>query len=231
MTPDSSTPPRPDSPPLALPQRRTRLRFTVKQVAILLGFFTSLTGTLGSFLLLDALNKEMNQLSTQQASAKREIEQLQRAASEYFLCSQQGDLVYSLSLQTTTRQDLVALLYQGNLLDRATPVRNIIGSLAISQVLDYRTTYDQYEALNRAAREQLSFDRFVKLKEFEHDMVEQSTKRIAELYNQLGVLGQKIDLASRRLASRQHLALILSVLGTTMLLFANLLIERGQGAR
>jgi hypothetical protein len=43
----------------------------------------------------------------------------------------------------STRRDLLGLLYQGNLLDRAEPVRNMIGALALARLLDmfeHRTT-------------------------------------------------------------------------------------------
>lgn len=204
---------------------------TAKHAAILLGFITSMLGTVGSFLLIDAPNREFTQLNALQADAKRQIEQLQAASSEYFLCSQQGDLVYALSLQSSSRQDLVALLYKGNILDRATPVRNIIGSLAMNKVLDYRSTYSHYEGLNDAAREELSLGRFVALKEFEREMVERAGKRIAELFNEVSNLNQRIGAAERRLSQRQHFALALSALGATLLLFANLLVERNQPGR
>jgi len=173
-----------------------------------------------------ALNRELRQLGDQKAAATREIEQLQATTSEYFLSSQQGDLVYALSLQASARPDIVPLLYKGNLLDRATPVRNVIGALAMSKVLDYKSTYGQYEKLNDAAREELSFDRFMAVKVFERDVMQGATQRVAALYDIVATLQQRIEAAERKLASRQRVALALSVLGATLLLYANLVVAK-----
>ena len=50
------------------------------------------------------------------------------------------------------------------MLDRATPVRNMIGALAIAKQLSYRQTYDAYEKLNDETRTNLTFENFTKLK-------------------------------------------------------------------
>ena len=109
-------------------------KINAKHAPILLGFLTSVLGTVGSSFFIEGLNKEIGRLTDQRNESSREIELIQAASSEYFLSSQQGDLVYALSLQATARQDIVGLLYKGNLLDRATPIRNLIGSLAIAKV-------------------------------------------------------------------------------------------------
>jgi hypothetical protein len=50
----------------------------------------------------------------------------------------------------------------------------------------------------------------------------------AELFKAIAQLQQQIDAAEGRLSRRQRFALALSVLGATLLLLANLVVEHGE---
>jgi hypothetical protein len=128
-----------------------------KPFVIVVGFVSSLLGSLGAFLLIGALNDQLKEASDRSHGARQEIDRLGSLASEYFVANQQGDLIYLLGLQGNARPELARLIYQGNILDRATPVRNLLGSLALAKVLDYRATYDAYEKLSDAARASQGF--------------------------------------------------------------------------
>lgn len=71
------------------------------------------------------------QLADRRNGAVHEIDKLGGFANACFIANQQGDLIYVLGLQDTARIDIIKLIYQGNVLDRAEPVRNLIGALAI----------------------------------------------------------------------------------------------------
>jgi hypothetical protein len=54
-------------------------------------------------------------------------------------------LIFILSQQEGARRELASLVYKGNMLDRATPVRNMIGALALAKQLDYRSRKSKNE--------------------------------------------------------------------------------------
>src|SRR5262249_38956748 len=144
-----------------------------------------------------------------------------------FIANQQGDLIYALSLQEGSRSDLVTLLYQGNLLDRAEPIRNLVAAMAIAGLLDYRKTYDEYERLNDDARRSADFGPYAAVKAYERDLVQLSQKRVADLEVTLGPTNRKITRAEARLRSRHQYMIILSSAGAFFLLLANL-VEHGR---
>jgi hypothetical protein len=65
----------------------------IRPVIILLGFVSSLTGTLGSFLFVEGMNGRLAALSDRKNAAAREIERLGKLSADYFMANQQGDLI------------------------------------------------------------------------------------------------------------------------------------------
>jgi hypothetical protein len=198
----------------------------VRPVIILLGFLSSLMGTLGSFLFVEGQNGRLSALVDQKNAAAREIERLGKLAADYFMANQQGDLIYALGLQQSARKDVLGLIYQGNLLDRAEPVRNIIGALALAHQLDYRKTYDRYEKLNDAARKSLAFDTFVAVKSFEREVVERAQQRVSDLQLGLVPLQHQIQQSDVALRSRHLFMIVFASIGSFLLLVANLFEHR-----
>lgn len=126
------------------------LRFVLrhaKSISMTGGFLFATVGAVWSFLVVDSLSEQGKQLADARAGLTRQMQSLATIASEYFIANQQGDLIFILAQQDGAREELARLISKGNLLDRATPVRNMIGALALAKQLDYRQAYDQYERL------------------------------------------------------------------------------------
>ena len=199
----------------------------VRPSVIVLGFLSSLVGTLGSFLIIERVNASIRGLVDQKNGATQEIEKLGGLAADYFMANQQGDLIYMLALQPGARQDLAALIYKGNLLDRAEPVRNIIGALALARLLDYRKTYDEYEKLVDTAKQNTNFQAFTAVKMFERQVVEQAQDRVTKLQEGMMPLLRQISSAEAQLRRRQIFLITFSSVGAFLLLLANLF-EHGR---
>jgi hypothetical protein len=135
-----------------------------KTISLIGGFLFATLGPLWSFLVVERLSEQERPLANVKADVHRQIQSLNTLASEYFIANQQGDLVFILAQQENARQDLASLIYKGNVIDRATPVRNMIGALAAAGQLDYRSTYNAYERLNDETRAELSFENFTRRK-------------------------------------------------------------------
>ena len=202
----------------------------VRPFVIVLGFLSSLVGTLGSFLVIERVNVTIRSLVDQKNGASNEIEKLGALANGYFIANQQGDLIYMLGLQPGARRDLAELIYKGNLLDRAEPVRNVINALALSRLLDYRKTYGEYERLVEAAQKDTGFGAFMAVKVFERRVVEQAQDRVLALQTAMGPLQQRISQAESQLRARQVFLIAFSSVGAFLLLLANLF-EHGAKAR
>jgi hypothetical protein len=198
----------------------------IRSAIIVLGFLSSVAGTLGSFVLVENLSKQAKQLADAKNGAVRDIDKFGALANAYFIANQQGDLIYVLGLQDTSRKDLVKLIYQGNVLDRAEPVRNLIGALAIAHLLDFRKTYDAYEKLSDAARASQEYKDFLAVKAFERQVLDQAQDRVARLQLGLGELQQEQTRVESELRRRQLFILAFSVIGACLLLLANLLEQK-----
>lgn len=194
-----------------------------KPISFVDGFLFAVVGSVWSFVLVDRLGEEMRQLSDTKADLRRQIESLNSIASDYFIANQQGDLIFMLALQGSSRQDVAGLIYKGNMLDRATPVRNMIGALAIARQLDYRQTYDAYEKLNEETRANLSFDNFTKLKQVEKAIIAKGEERVPLLLNNLFQIEKAINANEAVQKKTRVIGLIASILGGLILLGANLI--------
>lgn len=204
------------------------LSHKAKTISLIAGFLFAVVGSLWSFVIVDRLSEEMRHLSDTKADLKRQIDSLNSIASDYFIANQQGDLIFILALQATARQDLAELIYKGNMLDRATPVRNMIGALAIANQLDYRQTYDVYEKLNNETRAKLAFDNFTKLKQAERTIIAKGQERVPLLLNNLFQCEKAMNINEASQKKIRVIGLIASFLGGFLLLFANLIVIRGE---
>ena len=194
-----------------------------KSIPLIGGFLFGVLGAVWSFVIVERLGEEMQMLSNAKAGLTKEMQSLDRIASDYFIANQQGDLIFVLSLQGSSRQELASLIYKGNMLDRATPVRNMIGALAIAKQLDYRQTYDAYEKLNDETRATLSFEKFIQLKEAEKTIIEMGQARVGSLLNEVFEIEKAISANEATQKRNRVLGLIASVIGNFLLLMANLI--------
>jgi hypothetical protein len=199
-------------------------------ISLIAGFVFGTVGAMWSFVVVDKLGEEKRQLSDAKAKLTQEIQSLNSIASDYFIANQQGDLIFILALQGTARQDLASLIYKGNMLDRVTPVHNMIGALAIAKQLDYRQTYDAYKELNDETRENLSFDNFTKLKQTEQAIIVKGQQRVPLLLNDLFEIEKAINANEAAQKRNRMIGLVSSILGGLLLLFANLIAKsRAEG--
>ncbi|MFP5285841.1 MAG: hypothetical protein ACLGI9_08895 [Thermoanaerobaculia bacterium] len=197
-----------------------------KTLSLILGFLFGVVGAVWSLVVVDRQGDEMKRLSDTRAELARQVESLNAIASEYFIANQQGDLIFMLAQQGSARADLGSLIYQGNLLDRATPVRNMIGALAMAKQLDYRKAYDAYAKLNVEARANLSWENFVKLKETERAVITAGQERVPLLLNGMFELERQINANGAAQRRNRLIGLVSAVFGNLLLLLANLIAER-----
>lgn len=198
-----------------------------KVIALVAGFAFATLGTLWSWLVIGNLNAQIEELSKSKAEIAAQIELLNRIASEYFIANQQGDLIFILAQQGNANQEVAKLIYQGNVLDRATPVRNMIGALALMKQLDYRQTYDAYEKLNDETRANMTFDHFMQLKQRESEIIMQGQERVPALLNESVELDNAIRAKQAEQSRNQLIGVIAAMVGSALLLGANLLAEKG----
>jgi cell fate (sporulation/competence/biofilm development) regulator YlbF (YheA/YmcA/DUF963 family) len=200
-----------------------------KSIALVTGFLFGTLGAAWSFVFDDRQNEELRRLSDAKADLVMQMDSLNSIASDYFIANQQGDLIFLLAQQENARQDLAMLIYEGNTLDRATPVRNMIGALALANQLNYQQTYGAYEKLNEETRANLSFENFIELKQVEQSIILQGQERVPLLLDSIFELDQAIN-ANRATQQRNRvIGLISSVFGNLLLLSANLVAESGRG--
>jgi hypothetical protein len=209
---------------------RRRLFRHTRAFSVVGGFLFGMAGAGWSFVFDDRLGAEMKRLSDLRNDLATQVETLNEIASDYFIANQQGDLIFLTAHRDDARQDLAELIYKGNLLDRATPVRNMIGALAIAGQLDYRKTYDAYEALNDKAREKLSAENFFRLKQAEREIITRGQQRVPVVMNALFATDKTISASERTQERYRVVGLISSILGNSLLVFASLVASRQEGA-
>lgn len=200
-----------------------RLLRNAKSLPLIGGFLFGMVGGVWSFGVDHRLEEELTQLNSARADINEQIRTLNSLASEYFIANHQGDLIFVTAHRDDARQDLASLIYKASLLDRAVPVRNMIGALAIAKVLDYRSTADAYNRLNTAAREDFSLEKFTALKNMERDLIAQGQERVPTLV-QVGFAIDRAVSANKQAQKKNGLiGLLSSILGGFLLLVANLI--------
>jgi len=195
-------------------------------VSLIGGSVSAIIGVLWSLLFINQLTDEAHNLVATQDEYGKQIAALNAAASEYFIANQQGDLIFILATQGNARQDLAALIYRGNMLDRATPVRNMIGALAIARQLDYRETYDSFEKLNDEARANLTATTFFAVKAREKEIIDKGQSLAASLLARQFEARKAINDNDAAQHRARVFGGILSVASTVLLLFANVFTKR-----
>jgi len=193
-----------------------------KIISLIGGFLFATGGGAWSYQIVDRLSERVKELSNAKSRLAEEIQKLNTIASEYFIANQQGDLIFILAEQGNARRDLAALIYKGNVLDRATPVRNMIGALALAKELEYRQTYGAYEKLNEQARADFSFANFSKLKLVEQEIISKGQQRVPRLLNQSFEIDKELHALEATQKQNRLLGFLASIFGSLLLLSANL---------
>jgi hypothetical protein len=197
-----------------------------KAISLICGFFFTVIGAAWSLLVVDRLGEQMKQLTDTKGALTSQMDTLDKIASEYFIANQQGDLIFILAQNPGARSDVAGLIYQGNILDRETPVRNMIGALAIAKLLDYRQAYDAYEKINSETRANFSFENFTRLKMAEKEIISKGEDYVPVLLTRLTEIDQAINANETAQKRARLIGVISSLLGSFLLLCANLIAER-----
>jgi hypothetical protein len=192
-------------------------------IPLIAGFLFGMAGGIWSFTVDRRLGEELAELTDAKADHVDQVRTLNQLASDYFTANQLGDLIFATAHRSEARVDLVQLIYKGELIDRTTPVRSMIGALAMAGQLDYRATYDAYVKVNEAARDHFALDTFRTLKRTEAEIIDKGQKRVPVLVKEASELDKKI--AANKQAQRKNgaVGLVSSLLGGFLLLLANLM--------
>jgi cell fate (sporulation/competence/biofilm development) regulator YlbF (YheA/YmcA/DUF963 family) len=202
-----------------------------KLISLVGGSVSAVAGVLWSLTYVDRLTSDAHALADTRDELGKRIEALNNAASQYFFANQQGDLIFILANQGNARPDLAALIYKGNMLDRATPVRNMIGVLAMAKQLDYRQTYDAYEKLNAGALVDFDFRTFSAVKAREQEIIQQGQDLAGSLLNQQFQVRKALNDNEAEQRRARVISGILSIVSTVLLLGANVVSKREEKAR
>jgi hypothetical protein len=197
------------------------VRFS-RLVTLIGGSISAVVGILWSLLYINRLTDEARVLADMRDEIGKRMTTIQAAASEYFIANQQGDLVFVLAHQGNARQDLAALIYKGNMLDRETPVRNMIGALAMARQVDYRQTYDAFDQLNQTARQNLTTETFFAVKQREKEIITQGQDLAGTMFGQQFEIRKAINANDAAQHKARVIGAVFSILSTLLLLFASI---------
>ncbi len=205
--------------------------WSVKRLAILIGFLLTVIGALGPQFYVGPVEDRAADVDQAAKTVSARIDNLRAAQSQYLLFQQMGVLVYALNAtgvaaSGTSQETTLNRLYQLSLLDRSSAVRQMLGELALARQLDYRETSDKYGALIAAARKDFALPTFQAVDDFETDAMSKADAWMAKMQQALfDAQRAKSDLDAE--ATRRKLQLlVVMTLGSTILLAANLLSEK-----
>ncbi len=205
--------------------------WTVKRLAILIGFLLTVIGALGPQFYVGPVENRAADVDQAAKTLAARIDNLRAAQSQYLLFQQMGVLVYALNATGvatggSSQETTLNRLYQLSLLDRSSAVRQVLGELARANQLDYRETSDKYGELIAAARKDFTLPAFQAVDDFETEATRKADAWMTKLQQAL-VYAQRAKSNLDGLAARRRLQLIVVMtLGSTLLLAANLLSEK-----
>lgn len=164
-----------------------------KAIALIAGFLFSTLGVLWALLVTERLSNQIQQLTDVKSVNSTAIDRLNRLSSEYFIANQQGDLIFVLAAQADADQGLIESLIKGNMLDRATPVDNMLSELGLEKQLDYTAELDAYSQLNDAAKANLTPANFKAAKAREKDIITKGQARVPVLLQENADMDQSLN--------------------------------------
>lgn len=194
-----------------------------KRLSILVGALMAVIGSAGQFFLVENLSSQSTELAGKIATSRANAETLKSAQLQYFIAFQQGSLLFAMEPGRATKdKQLLGNLYQLNLLSRSTPLRTMLGDMAMAGALDFRKAYDAYSEVNEKARADFTWENYSALNNFEREILDRALKRQHEL--ELSALEmQKQKAAIDQVVDSRKLTLVLiSLFGNFLLLYANL---------
>lgn len=202
-----------------------------KTVALTAGFLFSTMGVLWALLVTERLSNRIQQLADIKTVNSTSVDRLNRLSSEYFIANQQSDLIFVLAAQADADQDLIENLIKGNLLDRATPVQNMLAELELEKQLDYAAEMRTYTQLNDAANANLTPANFKAVKAKEKDIVMRGQARVPVLLQENADIDRSLNAMQARQTRNRLLGVTMAIAGSAVLLGANLMTERAASLK
>ena len=198
--------------------------WTLKRLAILVGFLLTMLGSVGAYLYVQPAEQRSSGVDETIKSLAVKIELIKNASAQYFMFEQQGSLIFAISAANTNPEarDDINRLRQIALLNSTFAVRQIIGQLAIAGQLNYRETSDGYQKLIDAARQDFTLTNFLAVKNFEAKYINGAETQSGQLQLQRDALMQEKAADDRVVDDRKLVLLVLTSLGSAFLLAANL---------
>lgn len=199
---------------------------SLKAVTLVLATALTLLGGLGQFLLLETLDGEAAARGNEMRDIEARVTTLRSTQAEFFNAYVQGNLLFALDpTDMTKNRGVTADMYKLALYDRGFPFRSILAELAISGLLQFKSVNDEYNKLADAARTDMSFENYAALNDFEKKILDQALDLQHKLQDRYFVAqSEKADFERQR-DNRRIFLLVLSTLGTCLLLAANLMAE------
>ena len=211
---------------------RAFLRRRGKLLTLIVGFLFSTVGALWALLVTDRLDGQIQKLGEEKAVIARQITALNRFASEYFIANQQGDLIYMLKVQPDANQDLAARIYLGNLSDRRTPVNNMIAELGFEQQIDAAGPYATYKTLfDELLANPNDEPKYWGVKTFEKQTITKGQDRALELVEASAGIDRDLRAKQSTQSINHVLAVLTAIVGSAVLVAANVISETDQPTR
>lgn len=206
--------------------------WTLKRLAILVGFLLTMLGGVGAYLYVQPAEHRSSSVDETIKALAVKIELIKNATAQYYMFEQQGSLIFAISAANTNPEarDDIGRLRQLALLNRTFAVRQIIGQLAIAGQLNYRETSDGYQKLIDAARKDFTLPNFLAVKDFEAKYMTGAETQSGQLQMQRDALMQEMASDDRIVDDRKLVLLVLTSLGSAFLLAANLIATKDDGA-
>ena len=201
--------------------------FDAKRLSILIGAILSVAGSAGQFFFIETLAGNSRKLEEARSNELAKIETLKAAQLQYFFAYQQGSILFAMDPNGTTRdKEVLSGLYQLNVINRALPLKSMLGELAFAGAIPFRETVNQYNAVNEAARKDYSWANYVALNEFEKSIVERALDQQNKLQERVFSLRALKDDLDDAVGKRKLFLVLMTLIGSGFLLIANLLTIR-----
>ncbi len=212
--------------------RRWLFSGAVKPLALVVGSGLSLMGSVGQFFLIDGYDAIASARASEMRGIEKTLATLRTTQNEYFTAYVQGNLLFALDPADTSRnRGVTAKMYQLAIIDRAFPFRAIMAELAIAGAFEFKPTNDRYRELSEAARADLTYERYTALNMFERDMLDKAFALQGRLQDRYYEAEREKAQAESAREVRRTWMMVLTGLGTILLLAANLLAELRVGRR
>lgn len=201
-----------------------------KRAAILIGFALTAIGALGPQIYVSPIEQLAAEASINARTIAGRIENLRASQSQYLLFEQIGALVYALdtagvAAAASSQRETLRGLVQLSLVDRASPMFQILGELALAKKIVYLEESDRYQALIAAARKDVSLPAYQAVDNFETTTMQQANEWMGSLQKfSIAAETGKTQLESLASQRKLHL-LVLMTIGSALLLAANLMSE------